>query len=496
MEEDSQVERGPTQSTESRGKVCSSSSSDSASNDNASSPATLPSVSSNNNTSATSSSSSTIVQQHNSSVISSSSFNANASIPPSMLSTSVNGINVSLTLVQQNDDNGNDASTLVQQYDTANSSMPLSSLPSTLVQQYDTANSSLPLSSLPPTFVQQYDTTNSSLPLSSLPHYESSHNSCSFDCCGSHFSDDLFLPRGGGDDGYDGQGQQQSNTFTSWDNNDGSDNESGSDSDEVDLPYKCTDPRFIDNDVEEGMAGPTDGNDKALKVAISHSLEELCHTCGVRLETDEVKIVDPMCSGDFDLWIHLHCWEVKNPQIVQLFGGINNNRILRAFSEAIAGGLLQGWQQLQCNQRYQVLSHIFYTNQSFTLTARDIITHFKCAKPGCTFCQHPNDCSYHSIQKCIHPELPLIKCRNDACDNVMHDGCVIGFQYSFGLEEQRPFVCFSCHPGDRNLFTSSTQQRDDTERQTASASTEASSNERSNDVSSSTRAVSRTRTRF
>ena len=189
-----------------------------------------------------------------------------------------------------------------------------------------------------------------------------------------------------------------------------------------------------------------------------------------------------MCSGDFDLWIHLHCWEVKNPQIVQLFGGINNNRILRAFSEAIAGGLLQGWQQLQCNQRYQVLSHIFYTNQSFTLTARDIITHFKCAKPGCTFCQHPNDCSYHSIQKCIHPELPLIKCRNDACDNVMHDGCVIGFQYSFGLEEQRPFVCFGCHPGDRNLFTSSTQQRDDTERHTASASTEASSNERSPQV--------------
>jgi hypothetical protein len=396
-------------------------------------------------------------------------------------------------------------------------------------------NATLTLSSS--TLVQQYDTTNPSLSASSLPidsRHESSHNSCSRDCCGHHLSNDLFLPRGGGGDdntnvfdGSNSQGQQQSHTSL-WDNNESNNNDvveegleanyneymrlyllhqhSANDKAQMKalkgdfIKYgkllrkavrdaqdrEASTPQPSSSSTDARMADPTEDNDNAIKVDISHSLEEGCNTCGIRLERDEVKIVDPMLT-EYDLWIHLHCWEVKNPQIVQLFAGNNNNnnRIIRAFSQAIEGGLLQGWHQLQCNQRYQVLSHIFYKNQSVTLTARDIITHFKCGKSGCSYCQHPNDCSYHSIQKCIHPELPLIKCRNNSCDNVMHDGCVIGFQSSFGLEEQGPFVCLSCHP--RKL--SSTQRRIDQERQ-------ASFTERSNNVSSTTRAASRTRTRF
>ena len=231
-----------------------------------------------------------------------------------------------------------------------------------------------------------------------------------------------------------------------------------------------------DNDHDGGgLGGVTDmeraAPTRSIKVGISHSLEEGCIDCPDRLEEGGLKIVDPHRSPQSDqMWMHLNCWEVFNPRIVEVFVGVTNaNDALRTIATKIGAGLFQGWHLLDCTQRKQLLCHIFYRRSRFTVTAKDILTHFGNCQSRCTLCLHPNWCSYHRLD-CLLPELTPTMCTNNDCDGILHHLCQIDFQSKNNIEVQRQFLCLDCHPEAKAAYLASNRNNQSSSRSRASSS--------------------------
>lgn len=221
----------------------------------------------------------------------------------------------------------------------------------------------------------------------------------------------------------------------------------------------------VDDDRENvGLGNVTDmergAPTRSIRLGISHSMEEGCADCPDRLEGNEIKVVDPHRSPTSDsMWMHLNCWEVENPRIVQLFVGVTNanaSEVLRTFAAQIGAGLFQGWHELDCIQRKQVLYRVFYVHTQYTVTAKDILTLFGNCRSRCSLCRNPNWCSYHPID-CLQPELTPTACTNRECDGILHHMCQIDFQTKNNIEVQRQFVCLDCNPEAKAAYLASLQ---------------------------------------
>ena len=254
-------------------------------------------------------------------------------------------------------------------------------------------------------------------------------------------------PRGCGDDCEDPTCADSSNAFSSYPTRSDLDldtNPQGDDSTvQLDEQVASNEPIVIEKcgDLEDGRCN-------------------VCHThfgfhddgkTSRRGQDKCVKVSDPRYHVyGISSWRHANCWDARHPSITILFDGSQDGSIILSLFENSVNArpsLLEGWQELNCADRWMVLQRIFYQNlSSYSPSLGHVVCFVPCK--SCPTCQSPIRCSW-SIFGCNQPAMQTLECPVDGCTNQIHHICQIEWQQNTNSEETATFCCVDHHAGAR-----------------------------------------------